>query len=351
MKALFFILIFVGIAVAFWQIVKLLGLLKKDQVATEKENNINGWFMLGFMVFLYGLMLISLYSYRYVLLPKQSASLEGEHIDNLFVLTMGLILVVQFILQFIIFYFSFKYRGKDKNYKARFFADSHKLEMFWTIVPTVVLTGLIIYGIWTWNMVTDVTNKDDNPIYIELYAKQFQWEARYAGADNILGEANVRNIKGMNTMGVDMTDKNSADDKAVLKEIHLPKGRKIIFQIRSQDVLHSAYMPHFRAQMNCVPGMKTYMGFTPSVTTEEMRKDEDVIKKMKGITKIRKENSKKLVALGEDPLDDYVFDYLLLCNKICGNSHYNMQMKIVVESEADFNKWLATKKTLKQVLN
>jgi cytochrome c oxidase subunit 2 len=351
MKALFYILIFVVITVGFWQVVKILGLLKKDQVATEKENNINGWLMLGLMGFLYGLMLTSLFRGRYVLLPKLSASLEGEHIDNLFKITMGLILVVQFITQFLIFYFSFKYRGKDKNYKATFFADSHKLELFWTIVPSIVLTGLIIYGIWTWNLVTDVTNKDQNPIYIELYSKQFQWEARYAGADNILGEANVRNIKGINTIGVDMMDKNAADDKTVLNEIHLPKGRKVIFQLRSQDVLHSAYMPHFRAQMNCVPGMKTYMGFTPSVTTLEMRKDEDIIKKVAGINEVRVKNSKKLVAKGEDALDPYIFDYLLLCNKICGNSHYNMQMKIVVEEEAEYNKWLASKKTISQLVN
>ena len=39
-------------------------------------------------------------------------------------------------------------------------------------------------------------------------------------------------------------------------------------------------------------------------------------------------------------MDAYQFDYLLLCNKICGASHYNMQMKIVVEEERDFNKWL-----------
>lgn len=351
MKALFFILIFIVIAVAFWQAVKIFGLLKKDQVATEKENNINGWLMLGLMVFLYGLMLVSMFRGRYVLLPKLSASLEGEHIDNLFVITMGLILVVQFITQFLIYFFTFKYRGKDKNYKATFFADSHKLEFFWTIVPSIVLTVLIIYGIWTWNMITDVTNKDDNPIYIELYAQQFRWEARYAGTDNILGEANVRNIKGTNTMGVDMSDKNAADDKKVLGEMHLPKGRKVIFQIRSQDVIHSAYMPHFRAQMNCVPGQNTFMGFTPSVTTVEMRKDEDMIKKVEGINKVRVENSKILVAKGEDALEPYIFDYLLLCNKICGNSHYNMQMKIVVEEEADFNKWLATKKTLSETLN
>ena len=41
-------------------------------------------------------------------------------------------------------------------------------------------------------------------------------------------------------------------------------------------------------------------------------------------------------------LDPYEFDYLLLCAKICGASHYNMQMKIVVESEKDYEKWLCT---------
>lgn len=350
MTAILYILVFVAIAIGLWQAVKLFGLLKVDQVATEKDNNKNGWIMLGMLALLYFLMIYSFLTYSKVLLPELSASEEGIHIDRLFKMTFILIFIVQFITQFLIFYFTFKYRGKDKSYKATFFAESHKLELFWTIVPTIVLSGLIIYGLWTWSLVTDVTNKDQNPIYIELYSKQFQWEARYAGTDNILGEANVRNIKGINTMGVDMNDKNSADDKTVLNEIHLPKGRKVVFQIRSQDVLHSAYMPHFRAQMNCVPGMKTFIGFTPSVTTVEMRENKDTKIKVANINKIREANSKELVAKGEDALEPYIFDYLLLCNKICGSSHYNMQMKIVVEEEADFNKWLASKKTLAQVV-
>ena len=119
MKALFYILIFFVIATAFWQFFKLLGLTKKDQVATEKENNINGWLMLGLGGFVYGLMLYSMFQGRVVLLPRQSASIEGEDIDKLFVITMGLILVVQFITQFLIYYFTFKYRG-IKGRKALF---------------------------------------------------------------------------------------------------------------------------------------------------------------------------------------------------------------------------------------
>jgi len=337
MKALFFILIFVVIATAIWQFFKILGFFKKDQVVTKRENNINGWLMLGLGVFIYGLMLITMYKGSIVLLPKLSASLEGEHIDKLFIITMTLIFVVQFITQFLIYFFTFKYRGIEGR-KATFYADSHKLEMWWTATPTVVLSILIVYGLWTWNNVQDLSDAE-NPLIIEVYAKQFQWEARYAGNDNELGVGHVRYIKGINTMGVDMTDKNSLDDIPV-RELHLPKGRKVIFKFRSQDVLHSAYMPHFRAQINCVPGMTTSFGFTPSVTTEEMREYEDTVEKFNAINELRKEK-------GEDPVE---FDYLLLCNKICGSSHYNMQMKVVVEEEADFNKWLSQQKTLAQVI-
>ncbi len=338
MKALFYILVFILIATAVWQVFKLLGLTKKEQVATEKENNINGWLMLGLGGFIYGLMLYSMFQGRVVLLPRQSASLEGEDIDNLFVITMGLILVVQFITQFLIYFFTFKYRG-IKGRKAMFFADSHKLEMWWTVTPTIVLSVLIIYGLYTWNNVQDLSDAE-NPLIIEVYAKQFNWEARYAGADNELGIGHVNFIEGINTMGVDMSDKRSADDIPV-RELHLPKGRKVIFKFRSQDVMHSAYMPHFRAQINCVPGMTTSFGFTPTVTTAEMRENEDTKAKFEAINELRESN-------GKDPVE---FDFLLLCNKICGSSHYNMQMKVVVEEEADFNKWLGEQKTLAQVIN
>lgn len=346
MKALFYIIIFVGLMVVCWQFVKLLGLTKTDNsTATPKENNINGWLMLLLMAFIYALMVWSMYGSRDVLLPQLGASEEAFHIDRLFKWSMGLILVVQFILQAVIFYFTFRYRGTEGR-KALFFADSHKLELWWTISPAVVLAGLIIYGLWTWNQVMDASDVE-NPLIIELYAQQFKWDARYAGADNTLGYGNVRFIKGANVMGVDMTDKNAADDIPVVadptsfvKELHLPKGRPVIFKLRSQDVLHSAYMPHFRAQMNCVPGMVTQIKFTPSVTTAEMREYPDTKTKFEKINKLREAQGKEQVE----------FDYLLLCNKICGASHYNMQLKIVVDEEADFNKWLATQKTLAESL-
>ena len=334
MTALLYVLLAIVIGVAIWQIASILNL--KSVIATEKDNNTQGILFALFGIFFYGLMIFSFWKYSVILLPE-SASLEGEQYDTLYLITMLLILVVQAITQFLLFYFAFKYRGL-KGRKALFYADSHKLETIWTVVPAIVLAGLVLYGLTVWNDVMDSSDAE-NSLIIEVYAKQFQWEARYAGKDNELGLANVRNIQGINTMGVDMTDKNALDDVPT-RELRLPKGRKIIFKFRSQDVLHSAYMPHFRAQMNCVPGMVTEFAFTPSMTTEEMRVNEKTMAKVEGINKIRAEK-------GEDP---YVFDYLLLCNKICGSSHYNMQMKIIVEEEDQFNTWLAGQKTMAQVV-
>ena len=52
------------------------------------------------------------------------------------------------------------------------------------------------------------------------------------------------------------------------------------------------------------------------------------------------------MAKGQTALDPYTFDYLLLCNKICGASHYNMQMKVIVDTPEDYKKWLSEQVTL-----
>jgi cytochrome c oxidase subunit 2 len=190
-------------------------------------------------------------------------------------------------------------------------------------------------------------NDEDDPLIVELYAQQFNWTARYGGEDNVLGGANVRRIdmNRANVMGLDEADPNASDD-VIVKELHLPAGRKVNFKFRSQDVLHSAYMPHFRAQMNCVPGMITEFSFTPTITTEEIRLKPDVIEKVKRINKIRAERA----ANGEPNSDPWEYDYLLLCNKICGKSHYNMQMRIVVETEEEFEEWMKTQPTFQQTM-
>ena len=351
MTAFLVVLVIILFGVAILQMSKIFELSKpketnSSEIANDKDNNVNGWLMMGFTIFTYLLLVICFWKWWDVLLPE-AASEHGSEIDSLMYISMSLIFVVGFFTLWLLGLFAFKYRGK-KGTRATFFADNDKLEFIWTIIPVIVLAGLIIYGLFTWTDIMNVNDEDD-PMIVELYAYQFDWRARYSGEDNTLGEANVRLIEGVNQLGVDTSDPNAQDD-IVVNELHLPVGRKIIFKMRSQDVLHSAYMPHFRAQMNCVPGMITQFSFTPSITTEDMRLNDEVVAKVKNINSIRRENSKALVAKGDEALEPYEFDYLLLCNKICGASHYNMQMKIVVDTPEEYAAWIKQQPTLAEAL-
>lgn len=353
MTALLTIIVLVFILVAIWQMVKIFDLaqakVENSQVANDSDNRMNGYLMMGFLAFIYIITIVCFVKWGNLPLLSNSASEHGPQIDNLMIISLTLIFVVQTITQFLLYYFAFKYKG-EKGKKALFFADNNKLEAIWTIIPVIVLAGLIIYGLNTWINIMGVDESDD-PMVIELYAQQFNWTARYAGEDNTLGKANVRliDIDRANVLGIDEADPNAQDD-VITKELHLPVGRPILFKMRSQDVLHSAYMPHFRAQMNCVPGMITQFGFTPTVTTAEMRQRTEITEKVANINKIRVEESKKLIAKGGEALDPYEFDYLLLCNKICGKSHYNMQMKIIVETQDEYDAWIKEQKVFKNSL-
>jgi cytochrome c oxidase subunit 2 len=308
MTTLLIILVLVLAAVAIGQIVRIFEItsdLKEqdENEVTDKDNNTQGWLMMGFLILMLGTFIWATVAYWDVMLPK-SASVHGADIDRLMAISMIVIIAMFFVTQPILFYFAFKYRGKKTN-KASFVSHNDRLELIWTLVPAVVLAGLILYGLSTWNEVM-FRPSEEEPMVVEIYAKQFGWNARYAGTDNKLGYANVRNIEGINILGVDDTDGNSLDD-VVTNELHLPVGKPVMLRFRAQDVIHSAYLPHFRVQMNCVPGAVTQFGFTPSVTTAEMRKDEDVVEKVATINDSR-------TAKGEEP---YEFDYVLLCNKIC----------------------------------
>lgn len=354
MTGLLTILILLGITIAIWQMVKIFDLAQENkdnsQIANDKDNSVNGYLMLAFLGFIYLITIISFALWGDLPLVSNSASEHGPEIDRLMIISMVVIFIVQTITQFLLHYFAFKYKG-EKGRKALFYADNDKLEFIWTIIPVITLAGLIMYGLFTWNDIMNI-NEDDDPLVVELYAQQFNWKARYAGEDGVLGDANVRFLQdfdGRNLVGIDATDPNGFDD-VVVQELHLPVGREVIFKMRSQDVLHSAYMPHFRAQMNCVPGMITEFAFTPNKTTEEMRQDEDIVAKVKKINKLRVEKSKELIAQGDTALDPYEFDFLLLCNKICGASHYNMQMKIIVETEKEFEEWMSSQQTFAEVI-
>ncbi|MFA9220937.1 MAG: cytochrome c oxidase subunit II [Sediminibacterium sp.] len=351
----------------------------KEEEISAADNKLNANLMLVWM-FLFFVGTVFLYV-RYGDYLPVSASAHGVDVDQLMKVNIWMITIAFFIVNFFLFYFAWKYQFK-KGRKAKFFAHDNRLEMLWTLVPGVVLAFIIVYGLITWNKITGPASAD--AIQIELYSRQFDWTARYPGENKTFGSASYNLISTSNPLGLvtkegirtkldeldsqienvekqleenklmpllpesyvaTLVDKVSRlkrhkqriadidennlnglstweagnDDRLVKGEMHIPVNKEVELIFRSQDVIHSAYLPHFRAQMNCVPGVATRLKMTPTITTAEMRK----------IT-------------GND-----AFDYILLCNKVCGAAHFNMQMKVVVESEADYNAWVAKQKMFK----
>lgn len=287
---------------------------KNVGVADEKDNRWQGFAMLSFMAAFFIFLIWLIFHYKDSMLP-QAASDVGVTSDNVFNFNWVIIFIVFFITEGMLFYFAYKYKRSKANAQAYFYPHNDKLELVWTVVPSIALAVIIIYGLSLWGKMTG--KPDDNAIVIQLYAKQFDFTARYAGADNVLGKSDYRLIDdASNPLGMDTTDPKGMDDIIVKGEFHVPVGKQILFKCNAREVMHGMYFPHFREQINCVPGMTTEMHFVPTITTAEMRK----------ITK------------------DTAFNYLLLCNRVCGSGHYNMQMNVIVDSPEEYKQWLEKQK-------
>ena len=312
-------LLVVATLVQLLRVGELLSEVKNQDVnkVTEKDNKNQSMIMTIVGILFLASCVWQYFSWGHLMLPGASSE-HGVTIDNLMAFTMILIIVVFIILHIVLFYFIYKYRKAADNDVAYYYPHNNKLELIWTIAPTIVLTVVILYGLSVWGQITNAdTSKSE---VIEVYGKQFDWKARYPGEDKTLGSYNYKLVQGLNALGVDMDDETSLDDK-VTRELHLVVDKPVLLKFRSQDIIHSAFLPHFRVQMNCVPGMSTQFAFTPTKTTSEMKDQE-----------------------GED------FEYVLLCNKICGVAHYNMQMKVVVETQEKYDAWLSEQNTLSEKL-
>ena len=346
---------------------------KLESDISNRDNRLNAGLMLLFMIALYGGFIWLILTYGWVG-RGNAASVHGEELDWLLNLNFIIITSVFFLCNTLLFVFAFKYVRKP-GVPAFYYPHNNKLEMLWTVVPASVLAVIIILGLNSWNHATGAADKD--AIEIELFSKQFDWTARYSGDDNTLGRFDYKLTTSNNELGlltantldtainqmqasIDNLEKvlnkrdtifvpeerdKMADDLArkekLIRMLHQMRARHVAkedswawddiivkdtlylcvdqeynFSFRSKDVIHSAYFPHFRAQMNTVPGMTTRFKFTPNKTTEEMRKER---------------NNQK-------------FNFVLMCNKICGGAHYKMKMMVVVLEKKDYDAWMKGKK-------
>lgn len=348
---------------------------KREEEISEADNRMNATLMWLFPFAYFGFFLWLVVKYGDKMLPV-AASTQGEATDALLDFNWWILILVFILTNVLLFYFAGKYVF-SKDRRAHWYPHNNKLELLWTVVPAGVLAVIIIYGLTTWSHITSPASPD--AMQVELYAKQFDWTARYPGSDGMLGATDYRLINGTNPLGIvtatsietrlaeieqeiadaeaqlsgvlpddlrhelqeridylgrmtariinlrgvmeqDIKANGAAStylhgaDDVVTKDFYLPVHKETSILIRSRDIIHSAYMPHLRVQMNAVPGMTTHMKVTPTITTDSMR------------TYV---------------MQDDKFDFILMCNKICGASHYNMQMPLIVTPPAEFDAWLA----------
>lgn len=279
---------------------------KKKAVDIGTSNKINGMMMMIFLVG--GMFLVFWYSNRAAkyYLPE-SASVHGVWIDDMLWMSIYVTGIVFVVTHVLLFYFAYRYQYKPGRI-AYFYPHNNKLEIAWTVVPTIAFIVMFILGQDAWQKITSQT--PDNAVVIEVVGQQFSWQVRYPGPDGTLGNDDYRLIDAVNGVGLDLTDRASYDD-FTSPQIHVPKGRPVLLRIRAKDVIHSVYIPHFRLKMDAVPGMPTRFHFEARFTTEEMRQK----------------------------LGNPDFNFELACAEICGRGHFAMRMLVVVEEEEDFNKW------------
>jgi cytochrome c oxidase subunit II len=207
----------------------------------------------------------------------------GGDIDFLFYVILWMVTVTFVGTEVLLVWFVFRYSKKDPT-RAVYSHGNHTLEMLWTAIPALLLIFVAFSQMKAWTTVK-INFPEDGPYTVEhplmeVYASQFDWRVRYPDAQG-------------NFAGTDVIE--------VPYDIRVPLGAKVVFRLKSRDVLHSFYVPVFRLKQDAVPGMEIPMWFEATETGS--------------------------------------FD--LICAELCGWGHYKMAGKIHVLPQDEFDTWLA----------
>jgi cytochrome c oxidase subunit 2 len=213
------------------------------------------------------------------------------------VTTTGFVAVIMFLA-----YCLYRFHHAEGR-RAEYEPENQKLEAWLAGVTTLAVIALLAPGLIVWDQ---FIHPPKDATEIEAFGVQWNWSFRLPGADGKLGSSDVRYIDSNNPLGVSPADPKSMDDIIITNgELHLPLGKPVKVLLRSADVLHDFYIPEIRAKMDLVPGLVSYLWFTPTKTGE----------------------------------------YDILCAAYCGMGHPQMRGKLVVETEADYQKWLVSQQT------
>jgi cytochrome c oxidase subunit 2 len=199
-----------------------------------------------------------------------------------------------------------RYRQR-KGSKAAYEPENKKLESWLVGLSSLGIAAMLAPGLFVWAKVVDVPQ--DAAVF-EAVGQQWHWSYRFPGKDGKLGTVDARHVSDQNPFGINPDDPDGQDDVLISSpEVHLPLGKPVKALLRAKDVLHNFAVPQFRVKMDLVPGLVTYIWFTP--------------------TRVGK------------------FD--LLCNELCGVGHFVMRGKVVVEEEQAYQAWLSSQPTYAQM--
>jgi cytochrome c oxidase subunit 2 len=238
------------------------------------------------------------------------ASAGGGAIDHEFAVTMVAMGVVFITAQAGLGLFVWRYRDRGAPGKAHYSHGSTRLEVLWTTLTAVLFLGLALLGsrIWAAERFQPARPGD---IQVEVTGVQFAWYFRYPGPDGQYGQINPKlidaSLGGAYAVGLDPADPASKDD-LVSGTLVLPVNRQVEVTLRSQDVIHSFFVPDMRFKQDAVPGLKVQLHFTP----------------------------------------DKIGNYEIACAELCGLGHYKMHAMMRVVSEQDYAAWLKQREAEKQ---
>jgi cytochrome c oxidase subunit 2 len=236
-----------------------------------------------------------------------NAAAHGDSLDrmNAIVHWLMAILFIGWALYFLFVLFKFSAKRNPKaNYDGTKSHFSMYIEVGVAVVEVILLIG---FALPAWASWVEPHDPGDNPLTIRVVAQQFAWNVHYPGADGVFGRTSVELVdEASNPVGLDRSDALAMDDIVSINQLHLPADRPVTVLLSSKDVIHSFGVPVMRVKQDAIPGMEIPVRFTP-VRTNEGEKWE------------------------------------IACAQLCGLSHYSMRGYLTVETEAEFEAWLAEK--------
>ncbi|WP_324717814.1 cytochrome c oxidase subunit II [Carboxydochorda subterranea] len=227
------------------------------------------------------------------------ASTQGMAIDRLFLVVFSIISVVFVLVHLLLGFTAMRFRQTSAAQRAAHWHENRRLEAGWTIATAGILIVLTIFGGSLWLQVHG--SPPSGAMTVEVVAQQFGWQFHYPGPDGVLAPVDLTRDSFRSPLGIQRAERGAADD-VITNELHLVVNRPVRLLIRSKDVIHSFYVPHFRFKQDAVPGRVTQVWFTPTRTGT----------------------------------------YPIACAELCGVGHFVMASTLKVETPDQFEAWMAS---------